>query len=161
MTEQKKLTACNSIINRWEVLLFCAFVAVFKVAYLKWMKKLEITVWFVFTTLQVLLLACHHMTLLLGNCSNATLIRWRQGSVFYFRRLKADFLKVMVVLLWAQCLCGEYLQSRAVYDMDQQSLMKIRPGYGLTILSLSVCSGPCLSLAPGNAYDRGQFHHGF
>lgn len=67
----------------------------------------------------------------------------------------------MVVLLWAWCPCGEYLQSGAVSDTDQQSLMKIRPGYGLTVLSLSGCSGPCLSLALGTAYDGSQFHHGF
>lgn len=59
------------------------------------------------------------------------------------------------------CFCGEYLQKGAVYDTVQQNWMKIKPGHGLTALSLSVCSGPCLSLAPGSAYDSSQFHHGF
>lgn len=49
------------------------------------------------------------------------------------------------MFLWAQCVHVENISR----DTDQQGLMKIKPSYGLTALSLSVCSGPCLSLAPG------------
>lgn len=126
--------------------------------------------WFEFIALVVLtekrsvlslVITCLSFWLIAAMLHSLREIRWRQGSVFYFRRFKADFQSVMVVFMWARCPCGEYLQRGAVYDTDQQSLMKIRPGYGLTALSLSVCSGPCLSLALGTAYDSSQFHHGF
>lgn len=59
--------------GRWEVLLFCALAAVFKVAYLKWVKKLGITVWFKFTALLVITYHCCWViaaTLIMetGNC---------------------------------------------------------------------------------------------
>lgn len=72
--------------GRWEVLLFCALAAVFKVAYLKWAKKLGITVCFKCTALLVLLLVISfHCCWVIA----ATLIRWRLGTVFYFWRLES------------------------------------------------------------------------